>query len=147
MFGGPDDKPGECNARLFLSDDHGDNTCTIRCGLLPDHDGNHREVFTRDTSGKVNIAWAKDERHTCPRHGLQPDRDCTPCNDAPVMCSIHGMRDSDMCMPCCEEDFVCPEHGAEDGNRYSCHEEGCQHNVDERWTKVYDVGLPGDPPA
>src|SRR5256885_305335 len=27
------DVPGECNARLFLADDYGDNVCTLRCQL------------------------------------------------------------------------------------------------------------------
>ena len=138
---------GICGAMRFLADDHGDNTCTIRCGLPPDHNGNHREVFTRDTAGKVNIAWAKDERYVCQRHGIQPDRDCDLCDRAPVLCSVHGMQHSDMCMPCCDEVFVCPEHGSKEGNKYSCHEEDCRHDVDERWTKVYDVGLPDESPA
>lgn len=147
MFGPPDDKPGECNARLFLGDDYGDNTCTIRCGLLPDHDGNHREVFTRGTSGKVNIAWAKDERHICTWHGIQPWRDCTLCDDAPVMCSVHGMQEFNFCSKCSDEIFVCPDHGAKGDNRYSCLEEGCKHDIDERWTKVYNARLPDDPSA
>lgn len=42
MFGPPEDKPGECNARLFIGDDFGDNTTTMRCGLAPglDSQGN-----------------------------------------------------------------------------------------------------------
>ena len=35
MSGPQLDKPGQCNARLFISDDHGDNTCTMRCQSAP----------------------------------------------------------------------------------------------------------------
>ena len=52
---------GECNARLYLGDDYGDNVCTIRCRLPAGHDGPHREEFKR--GGKpVVITWEVDER-------------------------------------------------------------------------------------
>lgn len=59
--GGTHDVPGECNARLFLSDDHGDNECTIRCNRPPGHEGVHREDFDRD-GDPVVIVWTRDER-------------------------------------------------------------------------------------
>jgi len=59
MFGPPSDKDGECNARLLIADDYGDNEATMRCQLLPGHIGLHEEKFgTR----KVTIHWEKDER-------------------------------------------------------------------------------------
>ncbi len=61
MFGAPDDLAGECNARLFLGDDYGDNECTIRCQREPEHEGKHREQFERD-GGQVVIEWDVDER-------------------------------------------------------------------------------------
>ena len=63
MWGKPEDVAGECNARLILSDDYGDNECTIRCQLEPDHVGRHREVC-RD--GEVVIEWEEDERKERP---------------------------------------------------------------------------------
>jgi len=61
MYGPPKEVEGQCNALLYLSDDYGDNFCTIRCKLIPGHDGLHVEKFSRD--GKlVKIIWEKDER-------------------------------------------------------------------------------------
>jgi hypothetical protein len=61
MLGPPKDVDGECNARLFLSDDYGDNDCTIRCRLSPNHDGPHEENFKRGGE-PVKITWVFDER-------------------------------------------------------------------------------------
>ncbi len=55
------DKPGECNARLFLSDGYGDGRCTIRCGLVPGHKGPHIEAYKSERSGRVKISWDTDE--------------------------------------------------------------------------------------
>jgi hypothetical protein len=62
MFGEPKDIDGECNARLFLGDNYGDNHATIRCQLFPDHEGLHQEQC-RD--GTVTITWVADERKRC----------------------------------------------------------------------------------
>lgn len=78
MFGPPADVPGECNARLFLGDDYGDNTCTVRCNLPADHEGLHTENHRRH-GYLVKITWEKDERHNCERHGLQTDLYCATC--------------------------------------------------------------------
>jgi hypothetical protein len=61
MFGPPENVKGECNARLYLADDYGDNSCTIRCRLEPGHEGPHRESFQRGGE-PVNITWVVDER-------------------------------------------------------------------------------------
>lgn len=63
-MGPPQDVVGECNAHLYLADDYGDNDCTCRCGLAAGHSGLHRESFTRRLSGKVDILWTIDERHS-----------------------------------------------------------------------------------
>lgn len=60
MYGKPKDTPGECNAHLYIADDWGDNTATIRCQLEKGHSGLHRESFRRE--GKVIIEWEVDER-------------------------------------------------------------------------------------
>lgn len=50
MFGKPQEVEGECNACLFIADDHGDGTATIRCKLIPGHKELHQEQFERDGS-------------------------------------------------------------------------------------------------
>jgi hypothetical protein len=67
MFGEPEDVETECNARLFIGDNYGDGTATMRCQLAPNHDGLHKEEFDRD-GGTVTITWAVDERKKC-SHG------------------------------------------------------------------------------
>jgi len=61
--GPPKDVDGECNARLSIGDDYGDNSATIRCGLAPGHDGPHKECYNAGYHGDVNnvtITWDKD---------------------------------------------------------------------------------------
>jgi hypothetical protein len=106
MFGEPKDVNGECNARLYLGDDYGDNTCTIRCTLTLGHGGPHRETC-RD--GTVIILFDRDERKkcdhgcgqwndhdddvTCPKNAADHDLDtCRFCNDGldPKICEHCG---------------------------------------------------------
>jgi hypothetical protein len=61
MFGEPKDVDGECNARLFLADNYGDNHCTIRCQLSPNHEGPHEENF-KQRGKPAKITWEVDER-------------------------------------------------------------------------------------
>lgn len=61
MRGKPKDVDGECNSHLYIGDDYGDNTDTMRCQLPKGHDGLHREEFARG-GGKVVVTWEKDER-------------------------------------------------------------------------------------
>ncbi len=62
MFGPPKDVDGECNARLEIGDDYGDNHATMRCGREPKHDGKHREAFESRHGGAVVIEWEHDAR-------------------------------------------------------------------------------------
>ncbi len=62
MWGEPEDQPGECNAHLYLADDYGDNSTTLRCGLPEGHKGQHLEKFKRSSSGEVKIWWERDEK-------------------------------------------------------------------------------------
>jgi hypothetical protein len=64
MWGEPLDDPSQCNARLFIGDNYGDGTATMRCQLAPGHDSVHREEFTRP-GGTVTITWSADEREKC----------------------------------------------------------------------------------
>jgi hypothetical protein len=50
-----------CLAELHISDDHGDNYATMRCGLPHGHDGPHREVFHRSGTD-VTVEWHVDDR-------------------------------------------------------------------------------------
>lgn len=61
MFGEPEDVEGECNARLYIGDNYGDNHATVRCSLEPGHDGTHKEEFLRQDK-PVTITWWLDER-------------------------------------------------------------------------------------
>jgi hypothetical protein len=64
MFGPPKDVKNECNARLFIGDDFGDNRCTMRCARSPGHEGPHKETFER-SHGPVSVTWHGDERDRC----------------------------------------------------------------------------------
>ena len=59
MYGEPKDVEGECNARLYIGDDFGDNTATMRCSMSPGHPLPHRECCSRFT-----VTWNKDERES-----------------------------------------------------------------------------------
>ena len=58
----PKDVPGECNARLQISDDFGDNHATMRCQREPKHEGKHREVYKSRRAGEVSVEWENDSR-------------------------------------------------------------------------------------
>jgi hypothetical protein len=60
MFGPPKNVGGKCNARLFLGDDYGDNTCTIKCQLKLKHKLPHKEEFQRE-GRPITITWYVDE--------------------------------------------------------------------------------------
>lgn len=62
MYGEPKDVPSECNARLRISDNFGDNHATMRCQRTPGHEGKHREVFKSRASGEVVVEWERDDR-------------------------------------------------------------------------------------
>ena len=63
MFGPPEDVEGNCNARVRIADDYGDNHATLLCQLEPGHDGRHREEFKRskESGGKIVVTWECDE--------------------------------------------------------------------------------------
>jgi len=70
MFGKPKDVEGECNAHLYLGDDYGGGTATIRCSLQKGHIGLHYEGFTRG-KGRVSTTWDEDEKHFCGVNGCK----------------------------------------------------------------------------
>lgn len=69
MWGPPKDVEDQCNARLYVGDDYGDNHCTFRCQLAPGHDGVHREEYRASRGGQVVVTWEKDERERCDHCG------------------------------------------------------------------------------
>jgi hypothetical protein len=99
MFGEPAAVAGECNACLFIGDNYGDGTATMRCQLAPGHDGVHREVFERE-GGPVTITWVADERKKCDhgcgqwRHDHRDESISCP-NDA----DDHAFSDCAYCHP------------------------------------------------
>jgi hypothetical protein len=74
MFGEPGDVDGQCNARLFIGDNYGDGTATMRCQRAPSHEGLHKEEFERK-GGAVTITWIADERERCDHGCGQWDHD------------------------------------------------------------------------
>ena len=136
MGGEPEDVPGECNARVFIADNHGDNHVTMRCQLSLGHKGRHRETFGR-VGNLVHVAWKKDERFDCPIHGLQSDDwACPICEAAPVLCAKHGLQDTYFCAECEGGDYACPEHGPQRSDY--CEAEGCEHCAErDLWTRVF----------
>jgi hypothetical protein len=59
-YGEPEDKDGECNARLYIGDNFGDNHATMRCQREPLHHGKHREVYQstgEGGAGEVVVEW------------------------------------------------------------------------------------------
>jgi len=61
-YGEPEDVSGECNARLEIGDNFGDNHATMRCQRDPGHPGNHRETYKSSSAGQVTIEWEKGEK-------------------------------------------------------------------------------------
>lgn len=100
MHGTPSDVADECNAHLYLADDHGDNTCTIRCQLPLGHEGLHREVCRGDT---VTITWKIDQRvkcdHGCGRWAYQHDDGRGEPTDCPKDAEDHNMSTCALCNP------------------------------------------------
>ena len=65
MNGEPEDVQGECNARLAIGDNFGDNHATMRCKRRLGHSGNHIEGYASSTAGEVMVVWQHDERDGC----------------------------------------------------------------------------------
>lgn len=126
MFGEPGDAEGECNARLFIGDNYGDGTATMRCQLAPAHTGLHREEFDRE-GGKVTITWVADERERCD-HGcgqwdhFHRDEDISCPKDA----DDHEWSDCAYCHPG-ETPKTCDRcgkpHYREEGHKRHCPQE------------------------
>lgn len=128
MFGEPSDKEGECNARLFIADNYGDGSASIRCQLALNHDGLHKEEFERH-GHMVTITWAVDERkrcdHGCGRwdhaHSSKYDDDGAP--SCPRDADDHAFSDCTYCNPD-EEGKACEACGKtyyyEDGHKRHC---------------------------
>ncbi len=60
-YGEPNSVPGECNARLHIGDNFGDNHATMRCQLEPGHEGQHRERYETETNGEIIVTWDRCE--------------------------------------------------------------------------------------
>jgi len=84
------DVKGECNARLFIGADHGEDTATFRCGLHAGHGGLHSAMYDANAgcdfpSSMVSIKWVLDETIVCPAHGRvdrnwhKDQEDCDEC--------------------------------------------------------------------
>ena len=69
MYGEPKDVPGECNAHLYIADNHGDNHATIRCMRKKGHTGKHTKNYGVDDGNPVTIEWVQDQSFVCEVHG------------------------------------------------------------------------------
>lgn len=104
MYGKPSDVSGECNAHLYIADDYGDNSGTMRCQLSEGHELPHREEFERDEKPVV-ITWFVDERRKCDhecgqwRHDHNDDFDVVPC---PKNAEDHDFSACRFCNAGCE---------------------------------------------
>lgn len=58
MMGPPAPTEGNCNSKLCLGDDYGDNECTFLCNLPPKHEGLHSET---SRGGRLIIQWDESE--------------------------------------------------------------------------------------
>lgn len=56
MYGEPEDVDGECNARLYIGDNYGDNHATMRCQA-------DCEIRRAVTAAKGNEKMAEIKRH------------------------------------------------------------------------------------
>jgi hypothetical protein len=103
MFGEPPDTDDACNARLFIGDNYGDGTATMRCQLPPNHGELHREQFERK-GGTVTITWVADERERCDHGCGQWDHaHGSPYDDNAIQCpkdaDDHEYSDCTHCHP------------------------------------------------
>lgn len=75
------DVAGQCNAHLYIGDDYGDNSSTMRCQLAPGHGGEHEERFQRP-GGSVVVRWEADERcyHDCAAELHDDHWYCSKCS-------------------------------------------------------------------
>lgn len=130
MFGEPGDEDGECNARLFIGDNYGDGTATMRCQLAPGHDGVHREEFERE-GGMVTITWVRDERQKCD-HGCgkwEHEHGGSERSSCPKYAYEHEYSDCTYCHPG-EDPKTCEKCGKTcywlEGHKRSCPNETCE---------------------
>jgi len=74
MFGEPEDVEGQCNARLYVGDIHGEGHATFRCQLKPGHEGLHQEKYDAGDDNfpnPVTVTWEQDQSIVCEKHGRQ----------------------------------------------------------------------------
>lgn len=94
-YGEPEDVDDECNARLFVGDNFGDNHATFRCSLAPQHVGPHCEVHNSREAGVVTVTWEKDERSRCNHCGQwEHDHDDKTC---PRYADDHDFDTCELC--------------------------------------------------
>ena len=122
MFGEPKDVDGECNTCLFIGDNYGDNSTTIRCQLAPNHEGLHQEQFERE-GGMVTITWVTDERKKCDHGCGQWQHNHGREETCPKYADDHEFSDCAYCHPN-KESAECAECGKtyyyEGGHKRHC---------------------------
>jgi hypothetical protein len=80
------DVPGQCNAHFEVGDDHGDNLCTMRCGRVVGHGGDHIDRWTYtgadDQAHEAEFRWAVAQK---------PWDAPSPCEGCPEVESCDGI--------------------------------------------------------
>ena len=103
----------ECNRRMSIGDDMGDNEASIRCQLPKGHSGPHQEQYTSGSHGVVTITFGKGHvppvdfariAHMIPKGETCIAKDGTKCpfyaflgmdgEDQEVFCYLHGANNS-----------------------------------------------------
>lgn len=83
-----------CGAILYIGDDYGDNSTTMRCQLMEGHVPPCKEVYDKDRDGAsqhVEVTWTADERETCEKCSVRAEHeDTTFCYDC----------ERKLCLPC-----------------------------------------------
>lgn len=93
MFDQTTNIPTKCGACLYLGDDFGDNTATLRCTEPIEHHPPHRKLYVRrDGSQRIEVTWTEDEREQC--------AECKMKVDSTAYCD--GCK-NDLCIPCLDK--------------------------------------------
>ena len=62
MYGPQIRRGKECNHRLEIFDDCGDNSATMCCQLQPNHEGPHQEQYNSACGYRVTVIWEKQKK-------------------------------------------------------------------------------------
>lgn len=127
MWTDPSDVEGECNARMSIADDYGDNSATIRCQRVVGHEGLHQEQYAR-RGGTVTITWTVDERRRCDHGcGQWEHAHLDPAMNCPKDSEDHDYARCALCHPG-ETPTTCERCGQRRFSSQRVHQFHCPNN-------------------